>query len=181
MSALDLSLVEQFADILYQAWARRACVFFFGNGGSALSASHCVTDLVKTAAVADLPRLKAYSLTDNVGMSTAVANDVAYDETFAYALDAYGTSGDVAVALSVSGTSPNVIKACRLARQRELVVVALTGHSGGAVGRLADLTISVLSSQVGNVEVVHLAVSQLVTQRLHERLLEYWSRGVERS
>ena len=168
---MDSEAVGRYADVLWDAWKRRARVFVFGNGGSAYNSSHHVTDYVKTASVPGKPRLLAISLTDNVGLTTAVGNDLSYDETFSYPLESYAQAGDVAVGISCSGNSPNLLRACRWARENGLTVVALTGFSGGKVKDLAHIHINVASDNYGVIEDLHMSVGHAAAQILQNRIL----------
>lgn len=168
---MDNNAVEKYADVLWDAWKRRARVFIFGNGGSAYNASHHATDYVKTASVAGMPRLVAISLTDNVGLTTAVGNDLSYDETFSFPLESYAQAGDVAVGISCSGNSPNLLRACRWARDNALTLVALTGFAGGKVKDLAHVHINVPSDNYGVIEDLHMSVGHVAAQILHNRIL----------
>jgi phosphoheptose isomerase len=170
-SRVDNAAVERYADALYDAWKRRARVFVFGNGGSAYNASHHVTDYVKTASVAGKPRLLAFSMTDNVGLTTAVGNDLSYDETFSFPLESYAQAKDVAVGISCSGNSPNLLRACKWARDNGVTVVALTGFSGGKVKDLAHIHINIPSENYGVIEDLHMSVGHIVSQILHNRIL----------
>lgn len=168
---IDNAAVEKYADTLWDAWKRRARVFVFGNGGSAYNASHHVTDYVKTACVAGQPRLLAFSLTDNVGLSTAVGNDLSYEETFSFPLESYAQAKDVAVGISCSGNSPNLLRACRWARENGLTVVALTGFAGGKVRDLAHIHINIPSDNYGVIEDLHMSVGHVAAQMLQNRIL----------
>lgn len=169
---VDAAAIDAYADLLYRTWAAKKRVFVFGNGGSAYNASHHVTDYVKTAQVDGQPRLCAFSMTDNVGMTTAVGNDLAYDQTFSYPLECYAGAGDVAVGISCSGNSPNLLRACAWARDNGLTVVALTGFAGGKVKDLAHLHINVPSDNYGMIEDVHMSVGHIAAQMLHNRVKE---------
>lgn len=168
---VDHAAVERYADALYDAWKRRARVFVFGNGGSAYNASHHVTDYVKTASVPGKPRLLAFSMTDNVGLTTAVGNDLSYEETFSFPLESYAQAGDVAVGISCSGNSANLLRACAWARDNGLTVVALTGFSGGKVKDLAHIHINIPSENYGVIEDLHMSIGHIASQILHNRIL----------
>jgi D-sedoheptulose 7-phosphate isomerase len=146
-------------------------VFVFGNGGSALTASHHVADYVKTASVQGQPRLQAFWLNDNGGLLTAVGNDLSYDDIFRWPLEAYARPGDIAVAISASGNSLNVVRACRWARSRNLLVVCLTGFSGGKLAELADIHIHFPCDNFGVIEDLHMAVGHIAAQSLRCRIL----------
>lgn len=167
---IDAAAVDRYAQILFEAWRDGRRVLVFGNGGSAYNASHHVTDYVKTASVAGQPRLKAISLTDNVGLTTAVGNDLDYDQTFLFPLESYAQAGDVAVGISCSGNSPNLLRACGWAREHGLTVVALTGFSGGKVKDLAHLHINVPSENYGVIEDLHMSIGHIACQMLKSRI-----------
>jgi D-sedoheptulose 7-phosphate isomerase len=172
LGEVDPAPVDALADCLFQAWRDGRRVFVFGNGGSAYNASHIVTDLVKTAAVNGQRRLAAFSLVDNTGLTTAIGNDLSYDETFSYPLESYSQAGDVAIAISCSGNSPNVLRACRWAREHGLTVAALTGFSGGKVKEMADIHVNVPSTNYGIMEDLHMSVGHIVAQSLKSRITE---------
>jgi D-sedoheptulose 7-phosphate isomerase len=172
LGAVDPTPIDALADCIFQAWRDGRRVFVFGNGGSAYNASHLVTDLVKTAAVDGQRRLAAFSLVDNAGLTTAIGNDIGYDETFSYPLESYAQAGDVAIAISCSGNSPNVLRACRWAREHGLTVVALTGFAGGKVKEMADIHINVPSTNYGIMEDLHMSVGHTIAQLLKSRITE---------
>ncbi len=169
-AAIDHGAVQAYVDTLHDACTRGARVFVFGNGGSAYNASHHVTDYVKTASAPDRPRLRAFSLADNFGMTTAIGNDLSYEETFSFPLESYAAKGDVAVAISCSGNSPNLLRACRWARDNGLTVVAMTGFKGGKVREFAHIHINVPSDNYGVIEDLHLSIGHIATQMLHGRI-----------
>jgi len=168
---IDTARLEEFADALFRAWEDDRCVFVFGNGGSATTASHQVCDFVKTAAVDGQRRLRAFCLVDNTGISTALGNDIGYEDTLRYPLETYARPSDVAVAISGSGNSRNVLLACEWARENGVEVIALTGFGGGKLKRLADLHINVPSDNFGLIEDLHLVVGHCVSQILKSRVM----------
>src|SRR5207249_726639 len=116
-------------------------IFVFGNGGSAANASHFATDLGKGASDKLAKRFRVLSLNDNVSWMTALGNDYSYDEVFVRQLMNYGRPGDLALALSVSGNSPNVVKAVEWANQNGLRTVALVGGKRGKLAEIAHQAI----------------------------------------
>ncbi len=170
LATIDPEPIDAFADLLYEARRDDKRVFIFGNGGSAYNASHHVTDLVKTASVDGGKRLQAFSLVDNYGMTTALANDVGYEDTFIFPLESYARPGDIAVAISCSGNSPNIVKACRWAKEHGLTLVALSGFQGGKMAQYADIHINVPHDNYGIIEDLHLSVGHIVTQCIYERV-----------
>ena len=171
LDRIDAEVIEQFASLLFEAWRDGRRVFVFGNGGSASTASHHACDFVKTAAVDGQRRLKAMSLVDNIGLGTALGNDISYDETFSYPLATYARRGDLAVAISGSGNSANVVRACEWAKAHGVTVVGLTGFSGGRLKELADVHIHVPSDNYGIVEDLHLTIGHIAAQVFKSRVL----------
>lgn len=169
-TGLDCAAIDRYAAMVYDAWRNRRRVFVFGNGGSALTASHHVCDYVKTAEVAAQRRLQAFSLVDNPGMTTAIGNDIDYASTFVYPLESYAAPGDMAVAISASGNSPNVVKACEWAKEHGMTVVALTGFDGGKIGAMADLHINAPSDNYGIIEDLHMSIGHIAAQLLQQRV-----------
>ena len=126
----------------------------FGNGGSAADAQHVVAELVGRFQ-RERQALPAVALTTDTSVMTAVANDSGFDRVFARQVDALGRAGDVALGITTSGESPNVVAALTLARANGLQTIALTGRGGGAAGRTADVHINVPSDSTARVQEVH--------------------------
>ncbi len=137
-------------------------VFAFGNGGSASTCSHFVTDLGKGASDATGRRFRFQSLNDDVGWMTAIANDYDYADVFVRQLENFAEPGDVVLCLSVSGTSPNVVRAARWAHEHDLRVVALLGNGQCNLPRIADVCIRVDSGHCGIVEDGHLVICHIL-------------------
>lgn len=163
----DIASVEM---VLLEAWLRRNTIFVAGNGGSASTASHMVNDLNKGALVPGQPRFRAVALTDNVPLMTAWGNDAGYERIFVEQMANFLQPGDVFVAISGSGNSPNILKAVEWARQAEAVTVGLTGGSGGRLRTLADFVIVVPSNQMEQIEDVHLTLSHALCMSLRSRI-----------
>jgi D-sedoheptulose 7-phosphate isomerase len=167
---VDRIILDVYGDLLFKAWTEDKSVYVFGNGGSASCASHHVADYVKTAEVNGQKRLKAFSLTDNVPLMTAIGNDLSYEEIFSYPLKTYAREHDIAVAISCSGNSPNVVMASELAKDMGLTLVAITGFSGGKIGKIADIHINFPSDNYGIIEDLQMSVSHIAAQRLKSRI-----------
>ena len=163
---IDRETIATFADALLAARQRQATIFFIGNGGSAATASHWVNDLTRWRG----RPFRALSLTENVAMLTAVANDHGYDHVFRWQLENLMTPGDVVVAISASGNSPNLVEAVKYARAHEGITVGLTGFDGGALRELVEINIHVPTSvgEYGPTEDAHLILDHLVTAYLWE-------------
>ncbi|MEP6663256.1 MAG: SIS domain-containing protein [Verrucomicrobiota bacterium] len=154
-AALDSIPVEGVAKIietLQNALKEDRQVFTFGNGGSASNSSHFVTDLGKGASDKVGKRFRVLSLNDNVSWMTAIANDYAYEDVFLRQLENYGRKGDVALSISVSGNSPNCVKAMEWAKANGLKTVALVGGKRGKLAEIADQTIVINDTHYGRAE-----------------------------
>jgi D-sedoheptulose 7-phosphate isomerase len=176
LDKLSLDDLDAIVECLHAAYVRGSQVFVIGNGGSASTASHMACDLGKTVLRRSVDpyarRFRVVALTDNVAVLTAWANDTSYETVFAEQLRNVASPGDVLVAISASGNSPNVVNAVATARQLGLASIALLGFDGGIVKKLADLCIVVDSANYGYVEDAHLVMNHLITSHLQERLFD---------
>ena len=176
LDRLDPAEIRQMADFLYQAWEQEKFVYIFGNGGSGTTATHMSEDLGKSSLrQEDLQdesrkRLKVMSLTDNLGWILALGNDVGYDQIFVQQLMNYGSAGDVCIAISGSGNSPNVLKAVDWANRHGLRTFGLTGYSGGKLRQMAQAGLHVPLDDMGMVESIHLAVFHWVLNDVFARI-----------
>jgi D-sedoheptulose 7-phosphate isomerase len=160
--SIPLESVEKLITILRQALMEDRQIFVFGNGGSAANASHFATDLGKGASDKVGKRFRILSLNDNVSWMTALANDYAYDEVFVGQLKNYGKPGDIALGISVSGNSPNCVKAMEWAKQNGLHSVALVGAKRGKMAELADHAIVINDVHYGRVEDTQMTICHLL-------------------
>ncbi len=173
---IRLADMQRWADHLHRAWENERCVFIFGNGGSATTASHMAEDLGKsTLHPEDLKdeskkRLKVLSLTDNVGWLLAVGNDVGYDQIFTQQLMNYGGKGDLVIAISGSGNSPNVLSAVDWANRHGLTTFGLTGYNGGKLKALQQDGLHVALDDMGMVESIHLCLFHWVLNDVFARI-----------
>jgi len=167
---LDAAVIDTYCNEIFKAWDEGRTVFVMGNGGSASCASHHATDYVKTARVEGERALRAISLVDNIGMLTAVGNDISYDDIFHYPLEAMSQPGDIAVAISCSGNSPNVVKALAWAKANGLLTVAITGFDGGKIGKIASMHINIPSDNYGVIEDLQLSIGHIAAPALKARV-----------
>jgi D-sedoheptulose 7-phosphate isomerase len=135
--------IARVINILNRARAEGRRIFVFGNGGSAAMASHFACDLGKGTVWEGKPRFKIISLNDNVPLLTAYANDFGYETVFAEPLASLAEPGDVAIAISSSGNSPNVLRAMDVARERGLTTIGITGFDGGKLKEKVDVCVIV--------------------------------------
>ncbi|QDU59834.1 Phosphoheptose isomerase [Planctomycetes bacterium Pan216] len=139
-------------------WGRK--LIAFGNGGSAADAQHIVAELVGRFLV-DRRALPALALTCNSSTLTAIGNDYAYDEIFARQIDAFGQPGDVALGISTSGNSSNVVNAIERAHKNGLVTIGLTGAGGGTLAEIADYCVCIPTQSTPRVQECHILVGHL--------------------
>lgn len=163
LDGIEVAAVAHFIDTLLAARARGATVFFIGNGGSAATASHFANDLSFGTNDYERP-FRVVSLTDNVPVLTALSNDFGYDEIFVRQLRVHGKEGDVLVAISASGQSPNLLKAFKFAAQAGIRTVAITGFDGGELRQMADESIHVATGpkEYGPAEDAHMVLDHLI-------------------
>lgn len=160
--SLDLDKVCEFIRILERARAEERMIFVFGNGGSAATASHFVTDMVKGASLGREKRFRILALTDQVSTITAYANDLSYDAVFEQHLRNFARAGDVVMAISGSGNSSNVLRAVEYANSIGCVTMGLTGFQGGQLVKLAAHSLVVPSSHMGRIEDGHMLACHLI-------------------
>lgn len=168
---LDISKIEETIDILTEAYKRGRKVFILGNGGSAANASHMAADLskgtLKRVYDEDEPRFKVYSLTDNVAILTAFANDLSFSDVFVQQLQNLIDKDDVLIALSGSGNSRNVINAVRYANKHGAKTIGILGFkTGGKLANLVDCAVIVQSVRYGPCEDMQLILDHIITSWL---------------
>ncbi len=169
LTALPREPLERLVDELERAWRRNAQVFLLGNGGSAATAAHLACDLGKGTAAEGRRRLRVIPLVDNVPLITAWANDTSYERVFVEQLANLVRPGDLVIAISGSGSSPNVLAAVRHAASCGAFTVGITGGGGGRLAPLVDLPVIVPDSCMERIEDVHLALGHAVAVALRER------------
>ena len=160
--------LDRAAGILLQAYTSGARVFSCGNGGSAAIANHLQCDHVKGVRTATDLAPRVVSLSASVELITAIANDTAYEEVFVYQLQSQSGPGDVLIAVSSSGRSPNIVRALTWAREHDLRTIALTGFGGGDAKAVAEVTIHVDGTNYGIVEDLHQAIMHALAQYIRQ-------------
>ena len=174
ISRLNSETVDQIAHLLLKAYERQRTVFLFGNGGSASLASHFACDLGKGTSLlgSDHKRLRAVALTDNIPTMTAWANDSSYQEIFAEQLRNLVQSGDIAIGISCSGNSPNVLKALSVGREFGATTIGLGGFQGGKMKDLCDICLVVPSDNMQIIEDLHLSVAHALFTIVRSQISE---------
>ena len=146
-------------------------LLFFGNGGSAADAQHLAAEFIGRF-VRERAGLPAIALTTDSSILTAVGNDYGFDQIFARQVQALGRPGDIAIAISTSGNSPNVIEAVKAARKGYLKTIGLSGKDGGLLAKEADLVITVASTTTARIQECHIAVRHLLCELTEEALAQ---------
>lgn len=176
LDKLPLDSIAKATDILFACYQTNHTAFVFGNGGSGALASHLVTDLAKGThfpgpkELASVRRMKALAVTDNMPMVTAWANDTQYEDVFMRQIENFLQPGDVAVAISGSGNSPNVLKALEFSRGKNATTIGLGGFGGGKMKDLLDCAVIVPSNSMQQVEDAHVIISHMIFLDLKNRI-----------
>jgi D-sedoheptulose 7-phosphate isomerase len=167
---IDRDAVRAAVDALFACWRRDGTVYLIGNGGSAATASHMMADLSRCTIVAGAPRVRAIALTDNVATLTATANDTSFDLIFVEPLRGLLREGDLLIAISGSGNSPNVLRAVEYAYAIDVATVGLCGESGGRLATLVDVAVRVPAARIGQQEDGHLILNHAIALALQEKI-----------
>ena len=164
-AALDSIPIEKVESIILkfkEAHAEGRQIFLFGNGGSASNASHFATDLGKGSSDVLGKRFKVLSLNDNVSWMSAIGNDYSYEDVYLQQLENYGQAGDIALTMSVSGSSPNLVKAFEWANANGLHTIALVGGKRGKLAELANETIVIDDIHYGRAEDCQMGIAHML-------------------
>jgi D-sedoheptulose 7-phosphate isomerase len=168
LTRLPVKDIELVVKILAAARNQGKRVYIFGNGGSAATASHFACDLAKGAIRPEKPRFKAFALTDGIPLVSAWANDSAYENIFAEQLENYIEAGDVAIAISGSGNSPNVLKGISVAKAKGATTIGLTAFDGGKLKLLVDVPLVVPVHNMEQAEDIHLVLEHVIVVCLRQ-------------
>jgi D-sedoheptulose 7-phosphate isomerase len=172
-AAMNPTLLGEAASLLLETQRRGRTVLFAGNGGSAATASHFACDLAKGTRDGGPPTFRAVALTDNVPLISAWANDSDYVRVFAEQVRGLAQPGDLLVAISASGNSPNMVAAAEAARDAAARVLALTGRDGGKLAPLADIALRVPADRIEIVEDAHMAIGHSLCVAARATLAAY--------
>ncbi|MDB2524205.1 SIS domain-containing protein [Amylibacter sp.] len=164
--ASDVDAIDEAVTIIRKAVDTGKTVFTCGNGGSASTASHFVTDWAKMRLINRGVGFKAFCLSDNIGMLTAYANDLSYDNVFDHSLKNYAKPGDVLILISGSGNSQNVINAARMASKLNVTSIAIVGFDGGKLRSICDHCVHYKVNDMQLAEDLHLSFGHIVMRAL---------------
>ena len=164
-----LSMLSRIARSLIHALRQGNKILLFGNGGSANDAQHIATELVGRFAF-DRPALPALSLAESLSSVTAISNDHGFEQVFSRQIEALGRAGDVAIAISTSGNSPNVLHAVATANKADLLTIGLTGRSGGKLRSLVKECICVPSDDTPRIQECHTLIGHILSQIVEQEM-----------
>ena len=165
----NLSKLLDLIKLVAQTFEAGNKIFFFGNGGSAADAQHLAAEFVNRY-VMDRPPLPAIALTTDTSILTSVSNDFAFNEIFAKQLRAIGKEGDVAIGISTSGNSSNVVKAFEVAKEMGMKTVALSGNDGGVLAKMADVSLVVSSTSTPRIQETHILIGHILCEMVEHQL-----------
>ncbi len=165
---LPVDRVPAVVNLLREAGDKGAQIFVFGNGGSAANASHFATDLGKGASDVWPKRFRVLSLNDNTAWMTAIGNDYSFDDVFLRQLQNYARPGDLALSMSVSGNSPDLVKAFTWARDHGLATVAMVGSKKGKLAEIADHVLVIPDTHYGRVEDAQMTLCHMLAYAFME-------------
>jgi D-sedoheptulose 7-phosphate isomerase len=161
--------VARAADMIIGAVKAGGKVLVFGNGGSAADAQHIAAELVNRLNY-DHPPIPAIALTTDTSILTSIGNDSSFDKVFERQIRALGRKGDVALAISTSGNSPNVLRAVEAAREIGVTTIALAGRDGGRLATLAELTLVVNADSTQRIQETHITIAHILCELVEDAL-----------
>lgn len=163
-----LKTIAASVEIIVNAFLNGKRVYFCGNGGSAADAQHLAAEF-SGRFYTDRKALPAEALHCNTSYLTAVGNDYGFDEIYSRLIDGIGERGDVLVGLSTSGNSPNILKALKTAKKKEMITIGFTGKSGGEMRTLCDHLINIPSTDTPRIQECHIMVGHIICQLVEEK------------
>ena len=163
-----LKTIAASVEVIVNTFRKGKRVYFCGNGGSAADAQHLAAEF-SGRFYTDRKALPAEALHCNTSYLTAVANDYGFDEIYSRLIDGIGEQGDVLVGLSTSGNSPNILKAFKTAKKKEMITIGFTGKSGGEMRTLCDHLINIPSTDTPRIQESHIMVGHIICQLVEEK------------
>jgi D-sedoheptulose 7-phosphate isomerase len=163
INALNCKAIAILIDMIKDVRDSGSQIFVIGNGGSAACSSHLAVDLGKGASLGKQKRFRIFSPVDNTSWLTAIGNDLSYEDVFCEQIENFANSGDLLVAISVSGNSPNLIKTVQRARKKALRTAAIVGDKNGKLIGMVDHVIIIPSRHYGHVEDIHTIICHMIS------------------
>ena len=165
----NLSKMLEMIKLVSQSFEGGSKLLLFGNGGSAADAQHIAAEFVNRYII-DRPPLPAIALTTDTSILTSVSNDSSFNEIFSKQIKALGKEGDVAVGISTSGNSQNMVKAFEVAKEMGIKTVALTGNDGGTMAKIADVSLVVPSGSTPRIQETHILIGHILCEMVEHQL-----------
>ncbi len=163
--------IIEVSNLIADTFNRGGKLLLFGNGGSATDASHIAAEFVNRFKM-ERPAFPAIALNTDMAVLTSIANDYGYDSVFERQLKALGQAGDVVIAISTSGSSPNVIKAVEAAKRKKIKTIAFTGEKGDRLASLSDYVFAIPSNNTPRIQETHITLAHVLCQMVEEILFE---------
>ncbi len=170
LEKVEIKQLETVVNALMECREKGNCIYIFGNGGSAANASHITGDFLKGISYKLDKRFKVICLNDNMAGTTAITNDLSYDEVFVEQLKTFASPGDLVIGISGSGNSANVVNALEYARTKGIKSVAVCGYKGGKIIHIADMAIHVPVDDMEITEDIHTVVFHAIKQEIIYRI-----------
>ncbi|MCK4377361.1 MAG: D-sedoheptulose 7-phosphate isomerase [Actinomycetia bacterium] len=161
--------IDEIAKAIINAYKENKKVVLFGNGGSAADAQHLTAELVNRFYF-DRKSLPAMALTVNASILTAIGNDYSFDKIFSRQIEGIGKGGDIAIGISTSGNSKNVIEAINVAKKKKLFTIAFTGRSGGKLKKIADICLQVPHDDTPRIQEIHIMIGHIICEIIEKEL-----------
>ncbi len=167
----NIDMIIEVSKLLADTFSRGCKLMLFGNGGSACDASHIAAEFVNRFKK-ERPAFPAIALNTDMAVMTSIANDYDYADTFSRQLKAFAQDGDVVIAISTSGSSPNVLNAVNVAKKKKLKIIAFTGKTGGKLASECDYVFAVPSANTPRIQETHITLGHVLCQMVEEILFE---------
>ena len=165
----DADVIKFLGELLANCLEKKGTIFWCGNGGSASDSQHIAAELVGRFRN-DRPALRSIALTTDTSILTSVGNDYGFDQIFSRQLQALGSSGDILVGISTSGSSKNILNAFKVASNLGITSIALTGKDGGLAAEISDHSIIVDSESTARIQEAHILIGHILCELIEERL-----------
>lgn len=170
LDSIDLEVLEKVVNLISKAYYGDCHIFTMGNGGSASNASHFACDINKGVSTPDSRKFKVISLTDNIPLITAYANDLSYEDIFVEQMKNYLKAGDLVIGISGSGKSKNILNAIDYANINKATTIGISGYDGGLLAKKVHLSLNVKVNDMQKCEDVHLILIHIIMQILNRQL-----------